>query len=161
MRRLLATQWFAPFSLGHHDSGTLGQSGVAQSGEATAEGSFPAEPTDPPRGMGRAGEPPCRGGDGPVPHSRAGIVAPISGPTSAHIPQRGRAEVKTIGLALIRFYQLCLSPALPSSCRYYPSCSAYTYEAVARWGLWQGTRMAIGRLLRCRPWGGHGYDPVP
>jgi putative membrane protein insertion efficiency factor len=62
---------------------------------------------------------------------------------------------------LIRFYQMCLSPMLPSSCRYYPSCSAYAYEAVEKWGPWRGAGLALRRLLRCRPWGGHGYDPVP
>ncbi len=69
--------------------------------------------------------------------------------------------MKTLALALIRFYQSCLSPVLSSSCRYYPSCSAYAYEAVEMWGPWQGIRMALGRLLRCRPLGGRGFDPVP
>ncbi|TAM84815.1 MAG: membrane protein insertion efficiency factor YidD [Acidobacteria bacterium] len=64
-------------------------------------------------------------------------------------------------LGSIRFYQICLSPVIPSSCRFYPSCSAYAYEAVAKWGAWDGTRLALRRLLSCRPWGGHGYDPVP
>ncbi|MGD0697045.1 MAG: membrane protein insertion efficiency factor YidD [Terriglobia bacterium] len=69
--------------------------------------------------------------------------------------------MKTIALGMIRFYQVCLSPALPSSCRFYPSCSAYAYEAVEKWGVWKGSGMALRRLLRCRPWAGHGYDPVP
>jgi hypothetical protein len=69
--------------------------------------------------------------------------------------------VKRAALLLLRFYQACLSPALPSSCRYFPSCSAYACEAVDKWGLWRGMGMALRRLLRCRPWGGHGYDPVP
>ncbi|HZO99078.1 MAG TPA: membrane protein insertion efficiency factor YidD [Terriglobia bacterium] len=69
--------------------------------------------------------------------------------------------MKTVVLTLIRFYQGCLSPTLPSACRFYPSCSSYAYEAVEKWGAWHGCRMALGRLLRCRPWGGHGYDPVP
>jgi putative membrane protein insertion efficiency factor len=69
--------------------------------------------------------------------------------------------MKSAVLALIRFYQACLSPVLPSSCRYYPSCSSYAYEAVEKWGEWQGVRLALARLLRCRPWGGFGYDPVP
>lgn len=64
-------------------------------------------------------------------------------------------------LVLIRFYQACISPALPSSCRYYPSCSAYAYEAVEKWGLQRGTVMAFRRLIRCRPFAGRGYDPVP
>jgi len=72
-----------------------------------------------------------------------------------------RIGVKFVTLAAVRFYQACLSPALPSACRYYPSCSAYAYEAVEKWGMWRGARLAVGRLLRCRPWGRHGYDPVP
>lgn len=69
--------------------------------------------------------------------------------------------MKSLALGLIRFYQASLSPVLPSSCRYYPSCSAFAYEAVEKWGLRQGVKMAIRRLLHCHPWGGHGYDPVP
>ena len=64
-------------------------------------------------------------------------------------------------LGMIRFYQACLSPALPSTCRFYPSCSAYAFEAVETWGAWKGGRLALQRLLRCRPWGSSGYDPVP
>lgn len=67
----------------------------------------------------------------------------------------------TVALALIRFYQACISPALPSSCRYHPSCSAYAYEAVEKWGLVRGARLALARLLRCRPFGSYGHDPVP
>ncbi|MCL5005815.1 MAG: membrane protein insertion efficiency factor YidD [Acidobacteria bacterium] len=66
-----------------------------------------------------------------------------------------------MALGLIRFYQVCLSPITPSSCRYYPTCSAYAYEAVEKWGVWQGTRLIVRRLASCRPWGGQGYDPVP
>lgn len=69
--------------------------------------------------------------------------------------------MKSLALGLIRFYQASLSPVLPSSCRYYPSCSAFAFEAVEKWGLRQGVRMAFRRLLRCHPWGGHGCDPVP
>ncbi|HEV2247520.1 MAG TPA: membrane protein insertion efficiency factor YidD [Terriglobia bacterium] len=69
--------------------------------------------------------------------------------------------MKLLLLGLIRFYQICLSPIVPSSCRFYPSCSAYAFDAVARWGAWEGTRLAVHRLLSCRPWGGRGYDPVP
>lgn len=69
--------------------------------------------------------------------------------------------LKVLALGLIRFYQACLSPAFPSACRHYPSCSTYAYEAVEKWGVWKGGRLALGRLLRCRPWGSYGYDPVP
>ena len=69
--------------------------------------------------------------------------------------------MKSVVLATIRFYQACLSPLLPSSCRYYPSCSAYAYEAVEKWGPWRGVVLALRRVLRCQPLGRHGYDPVP
>ena len=63
--------------------------------------------------------------------------------------------------ALIRAYQLLVGPLLPPSCRYYPTCSHYAAEAVAVHGPWRGSVMAVRRLLRCHPWGGSGYDPVP
>jgi len=69
--------------------------------------------------------------------------------------------VKFIALVLIKFYQACLSPLIPSACRFYPSCSVYAYEAVKKWGVWRGIRLALGRLLRCRPFGPYGIDPVP
>ena len=62
---------------------------------------------------------------------------------------------------LIRAYQLLLSPVLPSSCRYQPSCSAYGMEAIRRHGAITGGWLTLKRLLRCHPWGGWGYDPVP
>ena len=62
---------------------------------------------------------------------------------------------------MIRAYQLLLAPVLPSSCRFYPSCSHYAAEAVARHGPGRGLLLATRRLLRCHPWGGSGYDPVP
>jgi uncharacterized protein len=63
--------------------------------------------------------------------------------------------------ALIRAYQLFLAPVLPPSCRYAPSCSHYAAEAIAVHGPWRGLGLAVHRLLRCHPWGGSGYDPVP
>jgi uncharacterized protein len=69
--------------------------------------------------------------------------------------------MKFAALVSIRFYQACLSPVLPSTCRFYPTCSVYAHEAVEKWGVWRGLGLAVRRLLRCRPWGGHGYDPVP
>jgi putative membrane protein insertion efficiency factor len=62
---------------------------------------------------------------------------------------------------LIRFYQLFISPALPPRCRYLPTCSDYAAEAIARHGAAAGAWLALRRLLRCHPWGGSGYDPVP
>jgi uncharacterized protein len=71
---------------------------------------------------------------------------------------------RVLGLAIsgmIRAYQLLVAPILPPSCRYYPSCSHYAAEAVARHGPWRGSLFAVRRLARCHPWGGNGYDPVP
>jgi putative membrane protein insertion efficiency factor len=62
---------------------------------------------------------------------------------------------------LIRLYQLTLSPWLGPSCRFTPTCSAYAMEAIDRHGALHGARLAIKRLLRCHPFGGAGYDPVP
>jgi putative membrane protein insertion efficiency factor len=62
----------------------------------------------------------------------------------------------------IRFYQLAISPLLGANkCRYQPTCSHYAIEAIEKWGILQGTWLAIKRILSCHPWGGHGYDPVP
>jgi putative membrane protein insertion efficiency factor len=61
----------------------------------------------------------------------------------------------------IRLYRRFVSPLLPTACRYWPSCSAYAEEACARHGALKGLALATARLLRCHPWGGHGFDPVP
>lgn len=64
-------------------------------------------------------------------------------------------------LALIRAYQAGVSPGLGPRCRFEPSCSAYAYAAIARFGVLHGGRLTIRRLLRCRPGGAGGFDPVP
>lgn len=65
-------------------------------------------------------------------------------------------------LGLIRAYQKVISPALPSdTCRFYPSCSHYGYQAIYKYGAFKGTGMAIWRLLRCNPYNAGGFDPVP
>lgn len=61
----------------------------------------------------------------------------------------------------VRFYQLAISPMLPPSCRYVPTCSQYTIEALRKHGPVKGLWLAVKRILRCHPWGGSGYDPVP
>jgi uncharacterized protein len=64
-------------------------------------------------------------------------------------------------LGAIRVYQSTLGPALPRACRFEPSCSRYAYAAIARHGALKGSWLAVRRLLRCQPFGGSGYDPVP
>ena len=61
----------------------------------------------------------------------------------------------------VRFYRRWVSPALPPACRFVPSCSAYAQEALERYGAARGSWLALRRLLRCHPFGGSGYDPVP
>lgn len=62
---------------------------------------------------------------------------------------------------LVRFYQVCISPLFPASCRYTPTCSQYAIEALKKYGPFKGGWLTVKRLLRCHPWGGSGYDPVP
>jgi uncharacterized protein len=68
--------------------------------------------------------------------------------------------VKSVGIALIRVYRRFVSPVLPASCRYTPSCSLYTLQAIERHGLLRGGFMGARRLLRCHPFSAGGYDPV-
>lgn len=77
------------------------------------------------------------------------------------VRQHRAAAARLALIGLIRLYQLCLSPLLGPSCRYLPSCSEYAAEAVRRHGVFRGLALALKRLLRCHPWGGSGYDPVP
>ena len=69
--------------------------------------------------------------------------------------------MRHVAMGLIRLYQLTLSRVLPSSCRFHPSCSQYGYEAYQKHGIVKGTWLTAWRIMRCNPWGGSGYDPVP
>jgi uncharacterized protein len=69
--------------------------------------------------------------------------------------------MKYIALGLIRIYQLTLSKVLPPSCRFEPSCSHYTYEAVQKYGFFKGSWLGAKRIVRCNPFNPGGYDPVP
>jgi putative membrane protein insertion efficiency factor len=64
-------------------------------------------------------------------------------------------------VGLVRFYQVCISPLKPASCRFTPTCSQYALEALRKYGPFKGSWLALRRILRCHPWGGSGYDPVP
>ena len=68
-----------------------------------------------------------------------------------------------VGLLIlpVKFYQYVISPMTGASCRYTPTCSAYTVEALKKHGPIKGLWLSIKRIVSCNPWGGHGYDPVP
>lgn len=71
---------------------------------------------------------------------------------------------KALGWILIlpiKFYQKCISPFTPPMCRFTPTCSHYAVEAIRKHGPFKGFWLALKRILRCHPWGGSGYDPVP
>jgi putative membrane protein insertion efficiency factor len=69
--------------------------------------------------------------------------------------------VQRIVLSVIRFYQRFISPLLGSNCRFYPTCSHYMAEAIAKYGVVKGGWMGLRRIGRCHPWHEGGYDPVP
>lgn len=69
--------------------------------------------------------------------------------------------MRIAALGLIRFYQAAVSPYLPSTCRFTPTCSHYTSQAIAQYGLLKGGVLGVRRIINCRPGGGKGYDPVP
>lgn len=69
--------------------------------------------------------------------------------------------IKKLLLKFIYFYQTAVSPHTKPKCKYYPTCSQYTYEAIEIHGAFKGVLMGIWRILRCNPWSKGGYDPVP
>lgn len=69
--------------------------------------------------------------------------------------------MKRVILFLIRGYQRVVSPLFPSACRFYPSCSEYTHQAIEKHGVLRGGWLGIRRISRCHPWNEGGYDPVP
>ncbi len=64
-------------------------------------------------------------------------------------------------IGLVKIYQNVISPITPASCRYTPTCSSYSIEAIKKYGPFKGGYLSIKRFLSCNPWGGHGHDPVP
>ena len=72
-----------------------------------------------------------------------------------------RSVPASLALAMIRFYQVFLSPLLGRNCRFEPTCSTYTFEAVERYGFFKGIGLGVRRILRCGPWTPGGFDPIP
>jgi len=64
-------------------------------------------------------------------------------------------------IGVVKLYQAIISPLMPMSCRHLPTCSEYTIEALRTFGLLRGSYLSIKRILKCRPGGSHGYDPLP
>jgi len=161
VHHLYPTQWVIAVPLWGHHARAPGEGRSAQSAEASFAGGFPTAPSGSSRRLGHTGESPRVVGGGPISDSGKGGSATFPESTSCRSLSGVASQVRFITLGLIKFYQACLSPLIPSSCRFYPSCSAYAYEAIERWGTWRGLHLALGRLMRCRPFGGHGFDPVP
>mgnify|MGYP000902545146 CR=1 FL=1 len=83
-------------------------------------------------------------------------------PRLRDLPLHVRNLPRALVLGVMRLYQAVVSPALPpDTCRFYPSCSHYGYQAVYKYGAFKGVWMALKRLLRCNPFNPGGYDPVP
>lgn len=91
--------------------------------------------------------------------------APSSHPNKKKVEKKqtslARRFVTWMVLLPIRFYRACISPFTPASCRFVPTCSEYALTAIERHGPFRGGWLALKRICRCHPWGGHGYDPVP
>ncbi|MDE5981736.1 MAG: membrane protein insertion efficiency factor YidD [Duncaniella sp.] len=93
------------------------------------------------------------------------VPSPVSSPKSPRLLHPILTTISNVARQLlvlpIRFYKLCISPLLPPACRFTPSCSTYAMEAILKHGVFRGSWLAVKRILRCHPWGGSGYDPVP
>ena len=89
-------------------------------------------------------------------------LAPVSILVSVPKKKFRRAVKRNFLLLLpVYFYKYCISPMTPASCRYTPTCSEYAVQALKKHGPVKGLYLAVKRILRCHPWGGSGYDPVP
>lgn len=74
---------------------------------------------------------------------------------------KSKIVIRKIVTLPVLFYQYTISPLFPPTCRYTPTCSEYTKEALMKHGILKGTKLSIKRISSCHPWGGSGYDPVP
>ena len=95
------------------------------------------------------------------PPAHGHVQAAVDDGSPSLLPHDAPSPAAWLALLIIGLYRKAISPLLPPACRFVPSCSEYGYEAVARYGILAGGRMAIWRILRCNPFGGSGYDPVP
>lgn len=175
MYRLLSIERTRPQPSGSDGARGGGQRAAPQSAEAAGARSLPFESSLDSRRMGYRGEPAQGRGAGGFRQLDAGTVAALPLRASAGCDCAGHAAgdrswisgagtasfLKRFVLAAIGFYRAAISATLPSSCRFYPSCSVYAYEAVSVWGLRRGLGLTLKRLGRCRPFGPYGYDPVP
>lgn len=83
-------------------------------------------------------------------------------PTASEVSELAKKILIAPLVLLIKFYQICISPLKGGpTCRFTPTCSQYALEALRKYGLFKGGWLALKRILRCHPWGGSGYDPVP
>jgi len=175
MYRVLSIERTRPQPSGSDGACGGGQRPAPQPPQAAGARNLPFESSRDSGRMGYRSEPAQGRGAGAFRQLDAGIAAALPvGPAAGcecagHAIEdttrngdAGRANfLKTCALAAIGFYRAAISAALPSSCRFYPSCSVYAYEAVSVWGLRRGLGLTLKRLGRCRPFGPFGYDPVP
>jgi hypothetical protein len=99
--------------------------------------------------------------DRPAPEPGPPVTDGAGVPSAGVSPLTGTSVLARPAILLVRFYQRWISPVLPPSCRFYPSCSQYAVEALTAHGLVRGSALTLWRLLRCAPWHPGGIDPVP
>jgi len=168
MRDVLSIEWTRREPPGRYRTQLRRRSCASQPSEAASAGGVPADSAFDSGRLGYRGESSQRRGQSPVcdPDPRAdealsGACRSASETCSVDDVRSGQGFLKTAVLALLSFYRSTLSPAIPSSCRFYPTCSEYAHEAVSQWGIRRGVWLAVRRVVRCRPFSSFGYDPVP
>ena len=153
-------QWAVEDAAGHYGPNRTGWRRGAQPHQAEAARSIPAESIPDSGGLGHCVESQAEDCYDAFRILNPGDHAAVSSRAS-EAAQWARKSAWFAVLISIRFYKIFLSPLLFSSCRYYPTCSEYAYQAIEKWGVRNGTRLALRRLARCRPLGGGGIDLVP
>jgi uncharacterized protein len=157
----LSLERLASEPLRHHHTEVCGQGGCAQPHSPPVEGSDPAQPGSHRSRVGRGAESPSSRSGNPFPGFSARDSQALARASARRLLETASHVTAWLVIALIRFYQVFISPLLPPSCRFVPTCSTYAYGAVQEWGPFRGGLYAMRRLLRCHPLGGRGYDPVP